>query len=81
MPPPRDEIFRVTKLLNSQYAERGDVAGARALIETKLLAVGLLPNLVTANTLIKAYRVARQPAGAEVRNTAASTRDLSLLAS
>jgi len=65
MPLSRDELFRVTKQLNSQYASRGDVVGARSLIENKLLAVGLLPNLVTANTLIKTYRVARQPEGAE----------------
>eukprot|EP00965_Chrysotila_dentata_P194147 6176188-Pleurochrysis_carterae.AAC.3 len=90
----RDEIVKVTKRLNSAFAERGDVAGAqaqschcdlresvggnsasvdasgasraRALIDSALIARGLMPNLVTANTLIKAYRNAKQPEGAEV---------------
>ena len=67
MAPPRPPaaVVRVTKQLNAQHAHTGDVRGARALIESALLSRGLKPTLVTANVLIKTYRTASQPEGAE----------------
>eukprot|EP00966_Prymnesium_polylepis_P257508 5948924-Prymnesium_polylepis.1 len=62
--PHHERVVRYTKRLNSNFAENGDVKGARALIE-EMMQEGVPPSLVTANTLIKAYRVAGQPAGAE----------------
>ena len=66
---PRDaapaEVVRATKRLNAECAERGDVKGARALIENLILSRGYYPTLVTANVLVKTYRVARMPEGAE----------------
>ena len=59
-----EKVVRYTKRLNSNFAECGDVQGARALIE-EMHREGVSPSLVTANTLIKAYRVAGQPTGAE----------------
>ena len=60
----RSDVVRYTKRLNSEFAEVGDIRGARALIDEMLMEQAT-PSLVTANTLIKAYRVARQPQGAE----------------
>ena len=59
------EVVRATKRINTECAERGDVKGARALIESLILSRGLLPTLITANVLVKAFRVARLPEGAE----------------
>ena len=59
------EVVRATKRINAECAERGDVKGARALIESLIFSRGFCPTLVTANVLIKTYRVARMPEGAE----------------
>ena len=53
-----DKVIRYTKRLNSDYAEKGDVQGARRLVE-EMLSEGVAPSLVTANTLVKAYRATR----------------------
>ena len=57
-------VVAYTKRLNEEHAATGDVEGARRLIE-QMLADGVEPSIVTANTLIKAYRQARMPKGAE----------------
>ena len=57
-------LVAYTKRLNEEHAATGDVEGARRLIE-QMLADGVEPSIVTANTLIKAYRQARMPKGAE----------------
>ena len=62
---PAPELVAATKKINAECAEKGDVKGARALIESLILSRGLLPTIVTANVLIKAYRVAQHAAGAE----------------
>ena len=57
-------LVAYTKKLNAEHAANGDVEGARRLLEL-MLAEGLVPSVVTANTLIKTYREARMPKGAE----------------
>lgn len=60
-----DEVIRATKRINAECAEKGDIRGARALLESLILGRGLQPTLVTANILIKTYRAGRNPEGAE----------------
>ena len=57
-------LVSYTKQLNVEHAAQGDVEGARRLID-QMLAEGVVPSVVTANTLIKTYREARMPKGAE----------------
>ena len=57
-------LVAYTKQLNLEHAAQGDVEGARRLID-QMLAEGVVPSVVTANTLIKTYREARMPKGAE----------------
>ena len=57
-------LVSYTKQLNVEHAAQGDVDGARRLID-QMLAEGVVPSVVTANTLIKTYREARMPKGAE----------------
>lgn len=59
------DVVRATQRINAECASTGDVAGARRIIEELILGRGLLPTLVTANILIKTYRAARNPEGAE----------------
>ena len=61
---PSDAVIHYTKRLNRECAERGDVAGARALLDA-MEGEGLAPTLVTLNTLLKCYRNARRPDAAE----------------
>ena len=63
MPSP---VVEATKRINAECAEKGDVKGARALLEKLVLGRGLRPTLVTANVLIKTYRCAHEPEGAEL---------------
>ena len=58
-------MVRATKRINSECADKGDVQGARALLERLILGRGLKPTLVTANILMKTYRNSRDPEGAE----------------
>ena len=58
-------VVLATKRINCECAERGDVRGARALLETLILGKGMWPTLVTGNVMLKAYRTARDPEGAE----------------
>ena len=57
-------LVSYTKQLNVEHAAQGDVEGARRLID-QMLSEGVVPSVVTANTLIKTYREARMPKGAE----------------
>ena len=59
------QVVRATQRINVECASSGNIAGARALIEELILGRGLKPTLVTANVLIKTYRTARHPEGAE----------------
>lgn len=63
-PRPSSAVVRFTKRMNHECAERGDVRGARDLLQ-QMMSKGISPTLVTANTLLKCYRNARQPEGAE----------------
>ena len=58
-------VVAATKRINKECADCGDVRGARALLEQLVLSRGLRPTLVTANILVKTYRSARDPEGAE----------------
>ena len=62
---PHKQVVRATQRINVECASSGNIAGARALIEELILGRGLKPTLVTANVLIKTYRTARHPEGAE----------------
>ena len=57
-------IVRFNKRLNTDFAELGDSAGARDLIE-QMVTEGHAPTLITVNTLIKTHRMAGDPQGAE----------------
>ena len=59
------EVIRVTKHMTSEYVQKGDVAGAKALIDDRLLSRGLKPTIVTANVLIKTYCNAGDVQGGE----------------
>ena len=58
-------VIAYTKRLNAEYAAFGDVDGARRLLEQMISVEGVMPSVVTANTLIKTYREVRMPKGAE----------------
>ena len=46
-------VVMATKRINSECAERGDVRGARALLESLIFGCGLRPTLVTGNVMLK----------------------------